>query len=228
MRAALMTLMIGLKYPPAPLPGLTADWSRRGLGLSDVPPLVPALASRFSFTNTYYHQFPRLDIARPPDDLLGQIEFIVCSDVLEHVPPPLDAALAGLFACLEPGGFAVITVPVGGEATDEYYPGLTDVEVATSPAGEVVRWTDAAGIRHTDTAPEMHGGAGLTLAFRSFSARDVRSRLLAAGFVSVWEPPPMPELGVPHVANPGIFLSHKSPTASKGERAARVGRTTVR
>jgi hypothetical protein len=79
--ATLMTLMIGLMHPPVPvpLPGLAADWSRRGVGRSDVPPLVPALTSKLAFTNTYCHQFPHLDITRPPVDLIGQLEFIICS-----------------------------------------------------------------------------------------------------------------------------------------------------
>jgi len=203
-------------HPPVPLPGLAADWSRRGVGLSDVPPLVPALTSKLAFTNTYYHQFPHLDITQPPEDLIGQLEFIVCSDVLEHVPPPLELALAGLLACLQPGGFAVITVPVAGETTNERYPGLVDFEVVAESSGQVVRWTDADGIRHSDTAAEMHGGSGLTLAFRLFSARDIEARLLAAGFASVWEPPPMPELGVPEIANPGIFLARKGSTLGAG------------
>jgi SAM-dependent methyltransferase len=219
-RATLMTLMIGLSYRPVPLPDLPSDWSRRGIGLSDSPPLVPAFASKLSYTNTYYHQFPHVDITRPPANLVGQLEFIICSDVLEHVPPPVERGLVGLLECLRPGGFAVITVPVAGERTNEYYPGLTDFEVAGDPQnGHVVNWTDATGARHTDTTPDMHGGSGLTLAFRLFAAQDIRAELLRAGFVTVSEPPPMPDLGISQLADPGIFLARKGPLTGATEGA---------
>jgi hypothetical protein len=207
-----MTLMLGLGHPPVPLPSVGADWSRRGIGLSDAPPLVPALCAKLSYTNTFYDQFPQVDITRPPEILLGQLEFVVCSDVLEHVPPPLESALTGLLACLRPEGFAVVTVPVGADTTDEHYPGLTDFEVIErQPSGYVVEWTDVSGARHSDVAPEMHGGPGLTLAFRWFSAQDITARLLAAGFASVYEPPAVPELGIPAIGDPGVFLARKGP-----------------
>ena len=205
-----MTLSVGLGQPLAASPELGPDWSRRGVGLSDGPPLAPALASRLLYTNTYYQEYPQLDITRPPAILIGQLEFIICSDVLEHVPPPLEPALEGLYACLRPGGIAVVTVPVGPGTTHEYYPGLVEFELAAGESGgHVLDWIDTAGARHTDTTPEIHGGGGLTLAFRLLAARDIEARLRTAGFASVSEPPPMPELGVPKIAYPGVFLARK-------------------
>ena len=117
----------------------------------------------------------------------------------------------------------MITVPVNGQTTNEYYPSLTDFEVITqAPDGCIVNWTDAAGARHTDTAPEMHGGSGLTLAFRTFAAQDIQSRLIAAGFAKVIEPPPIPELGIPEIANSGIFLARKSQVAAASDPGSQV------
>jgi SAM-dependent methyltransferase len=210
-RATLMALMVGMRRPPIPLPEQAADWSIRGVGLSDAPPVAPALASKFLYTNTYYHQFPHLDITDPPETLAGALDFVVCSDVLEHVPYlRVEPALAGLLWSLKPGGTAVVTVPVGGDRTYEYYPGLTEFELLGTSVAPVVNWIDTAGLRHTDAEPEMHFGGGMTLAFRLFGSQDVEERLRTVGFESVWQPPPMPDLGVPEIAYPGVFIARKA------------------
>jgi SAM-dependent methyltransferase len=204
-----MATMYGLFHPPAPFDTIPADWSRPGIGLSDVPPLVPALQSKVAFTNTYFHQFPRLDLRSPPPELVGALEFVICSDVLEHVPPPIESALHGMFSCIRPDGFAVVTVPVAGATTDEYYPGIVDFEVREDDGSHVVEWTDADGAHHIDPEPDMHGGSGQTLAFRSCAAADIAERLRAVGFDPVWEPPPIPELGIFPIENPGVFLARR-------------------
>jgi SAM-dependent methyltransferase len=214
--------MHGLHIPPQPITDLPRDWSRRGVGLSDAPPLSPALASRFFYTNTFYHQYPHLDITNPPPELDGELDFIVCSDVLEHIPYLLiEPALAGLLRCLRPRGVAVITVPVAGERTYEYYPGLTEFELVEQESRPpVVNWTDTAGVRHTDTSPDMHDGGGLTLTFRLWGPKDVEARLLSAGFEPVWQPWPAPDLGIPMIADPGIFIAYKPGAAEPRATAA--------
>lgn len=210
----LATLMIGLKIQPCPLSEVAADWSRRGIGLSDMPPVAPALHSRWDYTNTYLHRFPRVDITTPPDDLVGELEFVICSDVLEHVPPPVELALERLLSCLRPGGFAVVTVPTRVVQTAEHYPGLREHEVRQDAEEEPsVAWRDAAGEWHVDHSPDVHGGPGQTLAFRDWAATDLLARLRNAGFTPVWQPPAHDHLGVPEIRNPGIFLAHRPETA---------------
>lgn len=158
------------------------------------------------FTNTHYHAFPRLDIRQPPWELVGTANFVICCDVLEHVPPPVDSALAGLRSILnESFGFAVISVPTMNRPdTDEYYPGLTDWE--TEENGSVI-WTDDKGTKHRDPNPEYHGGGGQTLTFREWSMTDLSERLLTAGFSRVEPHVVNDHLGVPALGNAGMVIA---------------------
>jgi len=200
-------IILGLGLPVKPLSEANQDWSRRGLGCSDNSCLAAALASKFDYTNTYYHRFPHFDITEVPAELKGAVEFLSCSDVLEHIPPPIQPALDGLAAVLAPGGFALLSVPVGdARHTREFYPGLRTYEVV----GDVLAWTDDEGKRHTDISPEFHGGQGQTVAFRKWGELDLITSLEGVGF-SVTHPPSRPELGVPDLANSGTFIARLSP-----------------
>ena len=61
-----------------------------GLGMTDWEGYAARLAEKFSYTNTYYHQEPKLDISNPevPENLLQSNDFIISSEIFEHVVPP--------------------------------------------------------------------------------------------------------------------------------------------
>jgi hypothetical protein len=206
-RATALALLTGLGFPPSPFPEISADWSRRGIGLSDHVALAAAISSRFDYTNTYLHRYPRFDLLDVTDDLMGELEFVICSDVLEHVPPPEDSGARGLAQVLCPGGFAVLSVPTSNaDETLEFYPGLVSWTVESDHS---ISWVDATGQTHIDHNPEYHGGPGQTLAFRLFSARSFARALTAAGFSRV-EPVPVAEhLGVPAIDSAGVFIAFR-------------------
>ena len=201
-RAVALALTAGLGLRMAPLAGLEPDRSRRGLGLSDAMPLAGVLSSRFQYVNSYYDEFPRVDLTAVSDDLRGAFEFVTCSDVLEHVPPPADLALRGLADLVRPGGCAVVSVPALPEGTLEYYEGLVDFEID----GLSVRWRDAAGAEHVDLTPEFHLGQGQTLAFRFWGAADLRRRLAAVGFSAPVAIPWSAGAGVPDIPEGHVIL----------------------
>ena len=62
-----------------------------------------------------------------------------------------------------------------------------------------LHWTDASGESHIDNNPEIHGGDGLTIAFRTWGAEDFERAVLANGFSSIERLVPCPELGVPEM-----------------------------
>jgi hypothetical protein len=206
-RSTALAVLIGTGSDWSPFPSVKANFFWRGLGTSDHMALAGALSSRFDYTNSYYHRFPRLDLTSVEADLHGFFGFVVCSDVLEHIPMHVDTALIGIRDLLAPHGFAVLSVPNGGAdfQTKEFYPDLVDWEEHEG----FIEWTDSQGRVHTDRNPEFHGGVGRTLAFRVWGGNDFRRQLLEAGMRIVNDVPFCPELGVPPVENHGVFLAYR-------------------
>ena len=205
-RAVAQALLRGLKIPPASIANIPQEWSRVGLGISDNPVLSSALSSRFDYTNSYYHKFPKLDITHLPIDLHEQFEFVICSDVLEHVPPPAESGIIGINRLLKAGGVAVVSVPVGAlDDTDEYYPNL----LKWMEHDGVVEWSDTSGAHHVDREPEYHGGEGQTLAFRLWNASALVKSFLNNGFREYDVIPDLASLGVPYLDYNGLFIFRK-------------------
>src|SRR5258708_30366905 len=80
------------------LPGI------KGLGLSDQASYAVPLASKFDYTNTYYDREPRLDITQAHPDRYGAYDFILSSDVFEHIAAPVERAFGEAYRLLKPNG----------------------------------------------------------------------------------------------------------------------------
>src|SRR5262249_54089772 len=110
----------------------------RGFGMSDPPDLAAQLEKKFDYTNTFYHQAPRLDITSPDESEWGRYDFIVSSEVMEHVPVPVERAFANLYRLLKPNGLLLLTVPYGiNMQPREHFPELHEYALA-SPGGKTV------------------------------------------------------------------------------------------
>ena len=205
-----MTLgvMNGLAITPAPLPDIPTDWSRSGVGFDDHPSIFSRYPARWDFVNTRLHRFPELDLLRPTDSAISAFEFALCSDVLEHVQQPHRRGLEGLLKILRPSGFAVISVPISGSSeTIEHFPGLKSFKILEDKSLE---WTDETGTRHHERDPQFHGGDGLTVEFRIFSAEGMIADLIEVGFESALALVSRPDLGVFDIEHPGVFIARKS------------------
>ena len=179
-------------FPPSP--GL------RGIGLSDWPGFADRLAAQLDYTNTFFHQPPRLDITDVPQALAASADFMISSDVFEHVVPPVAAAFEGARRLLKPGGLLVLTVPFRalGEHTIEHFPDLHDWSLGQDDAG-VWRLENRRrnGSREVFTDLQFHGGPGTTLEMRVFTRESLLRELVRAGFRDVRvADEPMPEIGV--------------------------------
>ncbi len=172
----------------------------RGAGMSDPQELAERLAEKFDYTNTFYHQEPRLDIVDPAPEHLGRYDFILSSEVLEHVPPPVERAFANLNRILKPDGLLLLTVPykIDGQ-TAEHFPELHEYALA-SPGGRTVLVN-----RRRDGSLEVfenlsfHGGDGSTLEMRVFTEASLKAILAGAGFGGVHiASEDVPEFGVRH------------------------------
>ena len=186
------------------IPDFPVSKGIRGFGMSDPPELAGLLEEKFEYTNTFYHQEPRLDVADPTAEQLqartGQYDFILSSEVLEHVSPPVERAFANLNKLLKPNGLLLLTVPyrIDGQ-TAEHYPELHEYSLA-APGGRTVLVN-----RRRDGSIEVfenlsfHGGDGSTLEMRIFSEPSLKEILARAGFTSVQvATEDIPEFGVLH------------------------------
>ncbi len=143
------------------------------------------LAKRLNYTNTFFHQEPRLDIT-VPGGRQGTCDFLIASEVFEHIPPPVSRAFKGAFDILKPGGSFIFSVPYKLEGdTEEHFPDLHDFEIKND-AGEPIlinRLRD--GSIKTYRELVFHGGDGATLEMRLFSEQGVLRELRDAGFSDI-------------------------------------------
>jgi SAM-dependent methyltransferase len=169
------------------LPEFPRVKSLRGLGLSDSAQYADQLALKFDYRNTFFDREPRLDVGNPPARELGTYDFIVSSEVFEHVPPPAANVFENAFRLLKPAGVLVLTAPysIGGD-TKEHFAGLGEFGLA-QVGGRVllVNRTAAGEVKVHDNLVFHFGVSGPALEMREFSESGLRNELNRAGFGEV-------------------------------------------
>ena len=175
--------LFGVSIPLSDLPRIKG---LRGIGFSDSSTYAERLAARFDYHNTYYHKDPQFDITNIPETELGAYDFVISSEVFEHVPPPPEAAFRNAFRLLKPNGVFLMTVPYAlGDRTIEHFPDLHDYGLAQlSDRTVMVNRTRTGDLQVFDDLV-FHGGGGSTLEMRCFTESDLRAMLSGAGFSSV-------------------------------------------
>ena len=170
-----------------------------GLGTSDWEGYAIRLRRVFGYDNTYYDEETRLDIVAPiPAALIASCDFVISSDVLEHVSPPYERALDNLKKLLKPGGLLVLTVPMTPEGpAQEHYPDLHEYTIVKLGEERVLVNRTRSGQLQVFDNLVFHGGPGVTLEMRMLSLPDLMASLRRVGFVDV-EPfdQPIPEHGI--------------------------------
>ena len=186
MRAIIYMLALELFGEARLLPEFPRCENVKGFGMSDAHCYALLLAEKTNYTNTYYDRQPYLDITESHTDQHGTYDFILSSDVFEHVAPPIERAFEEAFRLLKPYGVLCITVPsVIADQTDEHYPDLHQYSVIEL-AGEHVlvnRKKDRTLEIHDNLV--FHGGIGATLEMRLFAQADLVRKLRGAGFSDV-------------------------------------------
>ncbi len=168
------------------LPSLRPRKDIAGIGLSDAWSYAHRLAPKLDYVNTFYHAQPRLDICDVGSDHLGRYDFILASDVFEHVRAPVRDAFANARRMLKPGGKLILTVPFSlHEDTLEHYPDLHDYRIEERGATFTLVNLTREGATQVFTDLVFHGGPGSTLEMRVFAREALLRDLLAAGFTRV-------------------------------------------
>jgi SAM-dependent methyltransferase len=170
----------------ATLPDVPTRRDIAGLGLSDVAAYALPLADKFAYENTWFHTAPQLDIAAAPPGRFGRYDFVVSSDVFEHVAPPVSRAFENARKLLKPGGKFIFTVPFSLDPdTVEHFPELHDWTMAERDGTWRLTNTTRAGTRQTFDDLVFHGGPGTTLEMRLFSQSGLEREFARAGFARV-------------------------------------------
>lgn len=167
----------------------------RGVGLSDWPGYATRLPQKMDYTNTYYHKEPRLDITNVEDARLESCDFLIASDVFEHVLSPVSRAFEGAWRLLKPRGVMIFSVPFTLRGTDtvEHFSDLQDFEVLQVDGDYRLVNRRASGGVDVYDGLRFHGGPGETLEMRLFCRHSLIRELEAAGFEveifdqQVWE-----------------------------------------
>jgi len=158
------------------------------VGVSDGAQIENAFMKRFgSFYNNFeFHTEPFLDITKVDDTLQSTADIVTCSEVLEHVQPPIEPAFLRLFKLLIPGGWLIFSVPHGGINARhvEHFPIMTNSVLIKEPT-QILRGIDLDGNEREFTELVFHGGAGATLEYRVFSEASIRDNLQKSGFKKI-------------------------------------------
>ena len=166
------------------------DWPARAdvrvMAMTESAQVALPLGKKLQFTNTFLHQSPKLDIAKPVEAGADLYDIIISSEVFEHVAPPVQNAFNHLKQWLRPGGFVVFTVPFSLEAqTHEHFPNLHQFEIIAEPSGRVLRNITRKGVQEKFQHLVFHGGAGDTLELRLFLLQSLRQHFIDAGFATL-------------------------------------------
>jgi SAM-dependent methyltransferase len=156
----------------------------RGLGCSDAR-YAGLLAEKFDYVNTFYDQEPQLDLCNV--DWLRwapeSFDFITCTDVFEHVEPPVQRVFDNMYRLLKPGGVAFLTVPTTLDPSNcEHFPVMKDWKIEEQDGRRVLVNRRADGVVERFDDLSFHGGGGMTLEFRVFSRRGLLDNVDRAGF----------------------------------------------
>ena len=185
-RGVVHALSEGLLGQATPLQEFPDDKGIRGIGMSDWEGYAGPLAQKCSFTNTYFHMEPKLDIAGEDWQRYQDLDFVICSEVFEHVTRPLEPCFRNLRRMLKPGGTLILSVPfVDAPSTVEHFPGLHEFQVLNFKDKEwVLVNRTARGTWEVYDKLLFHGGPGSVLEMRVFSENDLLYHLRAAGFAT--------------------------------------------
>jgi SAM-dependent methyltransferase len=168
---------------PTALPDMAPRRDIAGIGLSDAAEYARPLAKKFAYKNTWFHTAPQLDIANVDPALFGRYDFLIASDVFEHVVPPVQRAFANARRLLKPTGIFIFTVPFLLEPTTrEHFPDLHEWSMADHAGTWKLTNRTRDGREQTFDDLVFHGGPGTTLEMRLFSHAALEAEFAEAGF----------------------------------------------
>lgn len=198
LRSIVHVLTLSLFGKSLAIPDIPLHTDLVGIDMSGATIYAERLTGRIGYVNTFLHKEPRLDIVSPDEKWLSRCDFVISSDVFEHVAPPISLAFDNTFRLLKPGGVFVLTAPyakTGGVV--EHFPELHDYRIEKRGGKRIlVNRTLEGKIQEFDDLV-FHGGEGETLEMRIFSESGLLGELVRAGFSDIHiHEEPCPAFGI--------------------------------
>ncbi len=157
-----------------------------GLGISDWAGYADLLSKKFNYKNSFFHKEPKLDITNPNFNEFKKYDFIISSEVFEHISPPVSTGFKNLHRLLRNNGFCLITVPfINFGKTMEYYPDLYKYKIVNNNGQAYLFNITKAGEKQHFHNLKFHGGAGATLELRCYTRASLYNELVSAGFSDI-------------------------------------------
>jgi SAM-dependent methyltransferase len=171
---------------PVRLDALPKHKNIKGIGMSDWEPMVALLNEKFDHTNTFYHTEPRYDVMRDDPPIFRNLDYVICSEVFEHVLAPLEVGFQNLRRVLKPGGSLIFSTPyTSAPETSEHFPGMSGFTLEKVDDEWVLHAEhDDGSIRDYDGLI-FHGGPGTVLEMRVWSEQHLFGLLKRAGFSEI-------------------------------------------
>jgi len=186
LRSIIHLLSISIFGESLSLPNFPIRRDLLGIGMSDWEVYATVLKEKFSYSNTYYHKDPKLDITKVPLEKSSLYDFIISSDVFEHIAPPVEKAFINTFNLIKNNGVFIFSVPFSlEEKTLEHFPNLHDYSLELLDNKFLLKNTTIDGKQEVFESLIFHGGPGSTLEMRLFSKEDLIKQLKLAGFKKI-------------------------------------------
>lgn len=187
MRSIIHLLSLSLFGKSIILPDFPTNKDIHGIGMSDWDTYAKPLAEKLDYINTFYHKKPKLDITDITNEPMGTLDFIISTDVYEHVLYPVDRAFINTVKLLKPQGVFIFTVPYTkeGNQTLEHFGELHDFTINKTDNGYILIDRLPNGNIREFKDLIFHGGPGSTLEMRVFSEQSLIKELKNAGFNSI-------------------------------------------
>lgn len=154
----------------------------KGIGLSDWEGYANRLPLKLGYVNTFYHQEPFLDITSVDPARSEECDFIISTDVYEHICPPISTAFENAHRLLKPGGAMIFSVPYVEGKTREHFPNVREFCVQLEGEDWLLTGTSAEGVVEKFGNLTFHGGPGTVVEFRLFGRESLEQDCTAAGF----------------------------------------------
>jgi 2-polyprenyl-3-methyl-5-hydroxy-6-metoxy-1,4-benzoquinol methylase len=153
--------------------------------MSDWAGYANRLEAKLNYVNTYYHKEPLLDITSADPSASHRYDFVIATEVFEHISQPISRAFENVYRLLKPGGVFIFSVPYIEGETDEHFPDLWKFSIHQEDGSWILLNETADGRSQRYDKLTFHGGPGTTVEMRLFGKASLIRNFTDAQFTAI-------------------------------------------